>query len=49
VVFNKADLVNPLWAKAIAARFNGVVCSAIDPETLSGLLRKIEERVWPGG
>jgi GTP-binding protein HflX len=49
MVFNKIDLVNQLWAKAIAARFNGVVCSAIDPETFSGLLRKIEERVWPGG
>jgi GTPase len=49
VVFNKVDLVNPLWAKAIAGRFNGVVCSAIDHETFSGLLRKIEERVWPGG
>ncbi|MHB8843479.1 MAG: GTPase HflX [Nitrospirota bacterium] len=49
MVFNKVDLVNPLWAKAIAARFDGVTCSAIDPETLSELMRKIEERVWPGG
>lgn len=45
-VFNKADLVSPLWAKAIASRFNGVVCSAIDPGTFEGLLKEIEKRVW---
>jgi GTP-binding protein HflX len=47
LVFNKADLVNPLWAKAIAARFSGVTCSAIDKGTFGGLLREIEKRVWP--
>jgi GTPase len=46
VVFNKVDLVNPLWAKIIAARFNGVVCSAIHPETFGDLLREIEKKVW---
>ena len=46
VVFNKADQVNPLWAKAIANRFNGVVCSAIKPETFGPLLNEIERRVW---
>jgi GTP-binding protein HflX len=46
VVFNKVDLVNPLWAKAIAARFNGVTCSAINPRTFGDLLKKIESRVW---
>ena len=46
VVLNKADLVNPLWAKAIAARFRGVVCSAINPSTFGDLLQKIEKRVW---
>jgi GTP-binding protein HflX len=46
VVFNKADLVNPLWAKVIAARFNGVVCSALDAGTFADLLREIEKRVW---
>jgi GTP-binding protein HflX len=46
MVFNKVDLVSPLWAKAIAARFNGVVCSAIRQETLGRLLNEIEERVW---
>jgi GTP-binding protein HflX len=45
-VFNKADLVNPLWAKAIARRFSGVVCSAINPATFGDLLREIERRVW---
>jgi len=45
-VFNKTDLVNPLWAKAMAARFKGVVCSAIHPETFEGLLREIEMKVW---
>jgi GTP-binding protein HflX len=49
MVFNKIDLVSPLWAKAIASRFNGVVCSAIRPETLGGLLKEIEERVWQEG
>ena len=49
VVFNKADLVNPLWAKAIAARFRGVTCSAIDKGTFGDLLREIENRVWPEG
>jgi len=47
MVFNKADLVNPLWAKAVASRFQGIVCSAIDPDSLGGLMREIEERVWP--
>jgi GTP-binding protein HflX len=49
VVFNKVDLVNPLWAKAIASRFRGIVCSALDPDSFGGLLKEIEERVWPGG
>jgi GTP-binding protein HflX len=46
VVFNKADLVNPHWAKAVAVRFNGIVCSAIHPETFEGLLREVEKKVW---
>jgi len=48
MVFNKVDQVNQLWAKAIARRFNGVVCSAIDPGTFGEVLNKIEERLWPG-
>ncbi len=46
VVFNKVDLVNPLWADAIAHRFKGVVCSAIQPDTFGDLLKAIEELVW---
>jgi GTPase len=45
-VFNKADLVNALWAKAVATRFNGVVCSAINSGTFENLLHEIEKRVW---
>jgi GTP-binding protein HflX len=47
-VFNKVDLVNPLWAKTIAHRFKGVVCSAIHPEMFGDLLKAIEEKVWQG-
>ncbi len=46
-VFNKVDLVNPLWAKTVSARFNGVICSAINPGTFGDLLKEIEKRVWP--
>ncbi len=45
-VFNKVDLVNPLWARAIAVRFNGVVCSAIDSGSFGELLKEIEKKVW---
>jgi len=44
-VLNNADFVNPLWAKAIAVRFKGVVCSAIKSETFGDLLKKIEKKV----
>jgi len=47
IVFNKVDLVNPLWARAIASRFTGVTCSAIKSETFGNLLKEIEARVWP--
>lgn len=47
IVFNKTDRVNPLWAKAIAKRFGGILCSAIDPRTFGELLSNIERRVWP--
>ncbi len=46
IVFNKTDLVNPLWARAIAHRFDGVLCSAIKPDTFGDLLREIEKKVW---
>jgi GTP-binding protein HflX len=47
VVFNKVDLVNRFWAKALARRFHGVYCSAINSDTFGDLLREIEKRVWP--
>ena len=46
IVLNKVDLVNSIWARAIAARFKGVTCSAIDPDTFGGLLKEMEKRVW---
>ena len=46
VVLNKVDLVNPLWARVIAARFKGVACSAINPDSFGGLMKEIEKRVW---
>ena len=46
IVFNKIDLVNPLWARAIANRFQGVVCSAIDSASFGDLMKEIENRVW---
>lgn len=49
VVLNKVDLVNPVWAKAIAKRFNGVKCSALHPETFGDLLKEIEKRIWHEG
>ena len=47
VVLNKMDRVDENWARAIAKRFNGVVCSALDRDTFNDLLREIERRVWP--
>jgi len=46
VVFNKVDLVNRFWAKALARRYHGVYCSAINPDTFGDLLKEIEKRVW---
>jgi GTP-binding protein HflX len=47
VVFNKVDKVDAVWARAIAKRFSGVACSAVNPETFGDLLKEIEKRVWP--
>ena len=47
LVFNKVDLVEPLWAKTVADRFNGLVCSAVSPETFGDLLKEIERKIWP--
>ena len=37
----------PESARAIARRFCGVTCSAVDPDTLVGLMLEIENRLWP--
>jgi len=47
LVFNKADLVNRFWAKALARRFQGVYCSALNTDTFGDLLMEIEKKVWP--
>jgi GTP-binding protein HflX len=47
MVLNKVDLVNPLWAHAIALRFNAVTCAAVDPGTFQELMGEIERRIWP--
>jgi len=47
LVFNKIDLVNPSWAKVIAARYRGVLCSAVHPHTFRPLLQEIEKSIWP--
>ena len=47
VVCNKTDLVDRRWAHAIARRFCGVTCSAVDPDSLVELLSEIEKRLWP--
>jgi len=49
VVMNKIDLVNPYWAKAMAHRFKGVTCSAIDQNSLGKLLQEVENRLWGEG
>lgn len=47
VVLNKTDLVPEAWAKAVAKRFDAVLCSAIHTETFGDLLKEIEKRLWP--
>lgn len=48
LVFNKADLVDPVEAANIARRFDAVLISATDPATLGGLMKELEKRLWPG-
>lgn len=49
LVFNKADLVDAVEARNIARRREAVLASALDPSTLTGLLKELELRLWPGG
>jgi len=46
VVVNKADLVAPAEADAVAERYEGIAISATRPETLHALLERIEARLW---
>ncbi len=48
LVFNKADLADPLQAPNLAKRFGAVLISATDRSTLSVLLNELEKRLWPG-
>lgn len=48
LVFNKADLVDPVIARNLARRAGAVLISATDQSTLDGLLKELEARLWPG-
>lgn len=48
LVFNKADLVDPVEAANIARRFDAVLISATNPATLGELMKELEKRLWPG-
>ncbi|MFQ5427544.1 MAG: GTPase HflX [Thermodesulfobacteriota bacterium] len=47
LVFNKTDLLEERTLKALLRRYNAIGISAEDPETLTGLLRALESRLWP--
>ena len=49
LVFNKADLADPVEAKNLAARKEAVLISAVDPLSLGALLKELQMRLWPGG
>lgn len=48
LVFNKMDLCAPLEAKNLARRFDAVLISATNPDSLDVLLKELEKRLWPG-
>ncbi len=47
MVFNKADLADPIIAENLAQRQGAVLISAIDPLTLLALIAEMEKRLWP--
>ncbi len=47
LVLNKSDLLNPQEAAALAALWNGIAISALDPTTLGVLLEQVERVIWP--
>ncbi|MEK6760251.1 MAG: GTPase HflX [Deltaproteobacteria bacterium] len=48
MVFNKADLVDPLIAENVCRRFDALCVSALNPASLTPLLKELEMRLWPG-
>lgn len=48
LVFNKADLIDPVIAVNLARRFDALLVSAVDPATLMPLLKELAMRLWPG-
>jgi GTP-binding protein HflX len=46
LVLNKADLLEPGEAAAMAENMRGVAISAIAPRTFSDLLPRIEQAIW---
>lgn len=48
LVFNKMDLVDELEAKNLARRFDAVLISATNQDSLDVLLKELEKRLWPG-
>ncbi|MBW2063414.1 MAG: GTPase HflX [Deltaproteobacteria bacterium] len=47
LVLNKCDLIGGREASLCAERMGGITISAINPETFSPLIQKIEESIWP--
>lgn len=48
LVFNKADLMDPVEAANLARRFDAILVSALKPASLTPLLKELEMRLWPG-
>ncbi|OGP30447.1 MAG: GTPase HflX [Deltaproteobacteria bacterium GWC2_42_11] len=46
LVFNKEDKIDPVILKNLCRRYDAISTSAIRSETLGGLLKVIEERLW---
>ncbi|MBI5971354.1 MAG: GTPase HflX [Deltaproteobacteria bacterium] len=47
LVFNKADLIDPVIAENLSRRFGAILVSAVNPATLTPLLKELAERLWP--
>ncbi len=48
LVFNKEDLSDHVIVKNLCRRYHAISISAIRPDTLDGLLKALEQRLWPG-